>query len=191
VLVATRSLEDITARLPEVVAVARSLAATRFVLDGEVLALDDQGRPRPFQETASRTAMSQGVHLTPFDLLHIDGHDLVDSPGAERLAALVELVPEEHLVPRLVTADAAEAEAFTSRVLDLGHEGVVVKSLAAPYDAGRRGSAWVKVKPVHTLESRSTPSTWSCSPSSGARADGAAGSPISTSVPATRQARVS
>ncbi|HRD61153.1 MAG TPA: RNA ligase family protein, partial [Nocardioides sp.] len=154
VLVATRSLEDITARLPEVVAVARSLAATRFVLDGEVLALDDQGRPRPFQETASRTAMSQGVHLTPyfFDLLHIDGHDLVDSPGAERLAALVELVPEEHLVPRLVTADAAEAEAFTSRVLDLGHEGVVVKSLAAPYDAGRRGSAWVKVKPVHTLD---------------------------------------
>ena len=154
VLVATRSLEDITARLPEVVSVARALPASAFVLDGEVLALDDQGRPRPFQETASRAAMSEGVHLTPyfFDLLHLDGRDLVDSPGAERLAALAELVPEEHLVPRVVTAEPAEAEAFTSRVLELGHEGVVVKNLAAPYDAGRRGAAWVKVKPVHTLD---------------------------------------
>jgi DNA ligase-1 len=154
VLVATRSLEDITARLPEVVEVARALPASRFVLDGEVLALDDQGRPRPFQETASRAAMSEGVHLTPyfFDLLHLDGRDLVDSPGSERLAALAGLVPEEHLVPRVLTTDLAEAEAFTSRVLELGHEGVVVKNLAAPYDAGRRGSAWVKVKPVHTLD---------------------------------------
>ena len=154
VVVATRSLEDITARLPEVVEVARALPASRFVLDGEVLALDDQGRPRPFQETASRTAMSEGVHLTPyfFDLLHVDGRDLVDSPGSERLAALASLVPEEHLVPRVVTDDLAEAEAFVSRVLDLGHEGVVVKNLAAAYDAGRRGSAWVKVKPVHTLD---------------------------------------
>jgi ATP-dependent DNA ligase I len=154
VLVATRSLELITERLPEVVAVAQSLPSTEFVLDGEVLALDDQGRPRPFQETASRTAMSAGVHLTPyfFDLLHLDGRDLVDSPGSERLEALAGLVPEEHLVPRLVTSDVTEAEAFVSRVLDLGHEGVVVKNLAAPYDAGRRGSAWVKVKPVHTLD---------------------------------------
>ena len=124
------------------------------MLDGEVLALDDQGRPRPFQETASRTAMTAGVHLTPyfFDLLHLDGLDLVDSPGSERLEALAGLVPEEHLVPRLVTSDVTEAEAFASQVLDLGHEGVVVKDLAAPYDAGRRGSAWVKVKPVHTLD---------------------------------------
>jgi DNA ligase-1 len=154
VVVATRSLEDITARLPEVVEVTRALPATDLVLDGEVLALDDQGRPRPFQETASRTAMAAGVHLTPyfFDLLHLDGRDLVDAPGSERLEALAGLVPEEHLVPRLVTADVAEAEAFTSTVLDLGHEGVVVKDLAAPYDAGRRGSAWVKVKPVHTLD---------------------------------------
>ncbi len=154
VLVATRSLELITQRLPEVVEVVRALPVTRFVLDGEVLALDDQGRPRPFQETASRTAMSEGVHLTPyfFDLLHLDGRDLVDAPGSERLEALARLVPEEHLVPRLVTSSTAEAEEFVSRVLGLGHEGVVVKDLAAPYDAGRRGSAWVKVKPVHTLD---------------------------------------
>jgi DNA ligase 1 len=157
VLVATRSLEVITDRLPEVVAVARELPAARFVLDGEVLALDDAGRPRPFQETASRTAMTAlpgGVHLTPyfFDLLHLDGVDLVDSAGSERLAALDRLVPEEHRIARLVTDDPAAAEAFVGEVLALGHEGVVVKNLAAPYDAGRRGSSWVKVKPVHTLD---------------------------------------
>lgn len=154
VLVATRSLEDITARLPEVVAVALSLPAESFVLDGEALALAEDGRPRPFQETASRTAMAAGVVVTPyfFDVLHLDGVDLLDSPASERAAALERLVPEEHRVPRLVTADVAAAEEFAAEVLRAGHEGVVVKSLAAPYDAGRRGSSWVKVKPVHTLD---------------------------------------
>ncbi len=154
VVVATRSLELITGRLPEVVEVARALPAERFVLDGEVLALDDAGRPRPFQETASRTAMTEGVHLTPyfFDVLHVDGVDLVDSPAHERLAVLDRLVPEAHRIERLVTADPAEAEAFVADVLARGHEGVVVKDLEAPYDAGRRGSSWVKVKPVHTLD---------------------------------------
>ena len=96
----------------------------------------------------------EGVHLTPyfFDVLHVDGVDLIDSPGHERLAALDRLVPEAHRIARLVTADPAEAEAFVADVLARGHEGVVVKDLEAPYDAGRRGSAWVKVKPVHTLD---------------------------------------
>ena len=158
VLVATRSLDDITARLPEVVAVARSLPASTFVLDGEALTLDADGRPRPFQETAARTATSGArggqTVVTPyfFDVLHLDGEDLLDSPAADRAAALDRLVPEQHRVPRLVTADAAEAESFVADTLRAGHEGVVVKSLTAPYDAGRRGSAWVKVKPVHTLD---------------------------------------
>lgn len=154
VLVATRSLEDITARLPEVVSVALSLAAESFVLDGEALALTEDGRPRPFQETASRTAMAEGVVVTPyfFDLLHLDGADLLDAPASERAAALERLVPEEHRVPRLVTDDVAAAESFAAEVLKAGHEGVVVKALAAPYDAGRRGASWVKVKPVHTLD---------------------------------------
>ena len=154
ILVATRSLEDITARLPEVVAVARAIPASRFVLDGEALALDEEGRPRPFQETASRTAQHAGVAVTPyfFDVLHHDGEDLLDASGTERLALLDRLVPAEHRVPRLVTADAADAQVFLEDALRSGHEGVVVKNLAAPYDAGRRGAAWVKVKPVHTLD---------------------------------------
>lgn len=154
VVVATRSLEDITARLPEVVSVALSLPASSFVLDGEALALTAEGRPRPFQETASRTAMGEGVAVTPyfFDVLHLDGQDLLDSPAAERAAALERLVPVEHRVPRVVTSDVAVAEEFLAEVLRSGHEGVVVKGLAAPYDAGRRGASWVKVKPVHTLD---------------------------------------
>jgi len=154
VVVATRSLEDITSRLPEVVAVARSLPATAFVLDGEALAIGDDGRPRPFQETASRTAMSAGVVVTPyfFDVLHLDGEDLLDSPASVRAEALERLVPADHRVPRLVTASASESSAVLDQTLGSGHEGVVVKSLTAPYDAGRRGASWVKVKPVHTLD---------------------------------------
>ncbi len=154
VLVVTRSLDDITSRLPEVVAVARSLPAERFVLDGEALAFSDDGRPMAFQDTASRTAQDSGVAVTPhfFDLLHVDGRDLLDSPGHQRLAELDALVPEQHRVRRLVTSSAEDADAFARATVAAGHEGVVLKDLSAPYAAGRRGSAWVKVKPVHTLD---------------------------------------
>ncbi|MDR7253963.1 DNA ligase-1 [Nocardioides sp. BE266] len=154
VLVVTRSLDDITGRLPEVVEVARSLPASRFVLDGEALALTDDGRPMAFQDTASRTAQDTGVAVTPhfFDLLHVDGRDLLDSPGHERLAALDALVPEQHRVRRVVTSSVEDADAFARETVAAGHEGVVLKDLSAPYAAGRRGSAWVKVKPVHTLD---------------------------------------
>lgn len=155
VLVVTRSLDDVTDRHPEVVTIARGLPCHDVVLDGEVLALGPDGRPRPFQETASRAATAGGtVRLTPafFDLLHLDGQDHVDSPTAERLAALERVVPEQHRVPRLITADAGAAEEFAAQVLALGHEGVVVKSLTSSYAAGRRGTSWVKVKPVHTLD---------------------------------------
>ncbi|WP_028654285.1 ATP-dependent DNA ligase [Nocardioides sp. J54] len=156
VVVATRSLDDITGRLPEVVEVVRSLPAQEVVLDGEALWLAADGRPRPFQETASRTA-SQGsdqAAVTPyfFDVLHLDGTDLLDLPAHQRWAALEGLVPEEHRVRRWVGTDRAAAEAFAQQALADGHEGVVVKDAEAAYDAGRRGSAWVKVKPVHTLD---------------------------------------
>jgi DNA ligase-1 len=154
VRIATRSLDDITDRLPEVVEIARALPASEFVLDGEALALDEQGRPRAFQDTASRTAQTGGVVVTPyfFDLLHLSGRDLLDQPATERLAALDDLVPAPHRVSRLVTGDQAEAEHFLQATLAAGQEGVVVKNLSSAYDAGRRGSAWVKVKPVHTLD---------------------------------------
>nr|WP_246253485.1 ATP-dependent DNA ligase [Isoptericola chiayiensis] len=158
VAVFTRSLDDITDRLPEVVALARSLEVEAAVLDGEALALDDAGRPRPFQETASRTgthdAEPGALPLTVrfFDLLHLDGTDLIDAPARERLAALDRAVPAEAVVPRLVDADAAALAEFFERVVAAGHEGVVVKDLDAPYAAGKRGSAWVKVKPRHTLD---------------------------------------
>jgi DNA ligase-1 len=157
IVVATRSLDDITGRLPEVVDVVRALPAGDLVLDGEAIAIGDDGRPRPFQETASRTATATspgGVAVTPyfFDVLHVDGRDLLDVPGAERLEVLDALVPEQHRVPRLVTDDPQAAEAFARDALARGHEGVVVKSLAIGYAAGRRGSGWVKVKPVHTLD---------------------------------------
>jgi len=154
ILVATRTLDDVTSRMPEVVELVRTFPSRRLVLDGEAISLDETGRPRAFQDTASRAASRDGSGLTAyfFDLLLADGDDLLDRPLSERVARMSELVPEANLVPRLVTADPAAAKAFLDDTLHSGHEGVVVKSLDSPYSAGRRGSAWVKVKPVHTLD---------------------------------------
>jgi len=155
VRIATRTLDDVTARMPEVVALVRALPARRLVLDGEAISLDETGLPRAFQDTASRAARGDGAGgLTPFffDLLLVDDDDLVDEPTSVRLARLAAIVPAASLVPRLVTEDLPTAEAFLADTLSGGHEGVVVKSLTAPYAAGRRGAAWVKVKPVHTLD---------------------------------------
>ena len=145
----------ITDRLPEVVEVVRALPADRLVLDGEALALAEDGRPRPFQETASRTAMDSGVQVTPyfFDLLHLDGTNLLDRPGTRALGRPRRPGPGEHRTPSITTDRPRRRRASScAQALGLGHEGVVVKSVDAPYDAGRRGSAWVKVKPVHTLD---------------------------------------
>jgi DNA ligase 1 len=162
VRVFTRSLDEITSRLPEVCDVARSLGHDSLILDGEVMTLDATGRPRPFQETASRTATHVGPDPAPaatsvlapffFDLLHIDGDDLIDAPLSERLARLDDVVPADYRIARLTTDDPDEAQRFFADAVAAGQEGVVVKALGAPYDAGRRGSAWVKVKPRHTLD---------------------------------------
>ncbi len=146
----TRSLDDVTARLPEVVDAVRTIDADTLIADGEALALDADGRPRLFQDTASGAAGG----LTPyfFDALLLDGEPLLDLPLAERARRLAEVVPVRHMVQRTVTDQPAVAEAFATHVLAQGHEGVVVKDVDAPYEAGRRGSAWVKVKPVHTLD---------------------------------------
>jgi DNA ligase-1 len=138
-----------------------ALPVRTIVLDGEAIALRDDGRPRPFQETASRAAsrgdvgrLRRDVPLTPFffDVLHLDGADLIDLPGTERYAAIEPLLPGELWVPRLATDDPAEAIAFFDDAIARGHEGVVIKASASPYEAGRRGAGWLKVKPVHTLD---------------------------------------
>jgi DNA ligase-1 len=155
VSVFTRSLEEIGARMPEVVEATRSLPATDLILDGEALTLDEAGRPRPFQETASTTATRSGATgIRPFffDLLLHEGDSLIESPTSERLARLDSVVPEELRVSRLVTDSPDEAQQFFDRAVADGQEGVILKRLDAPYDAGRRGSAWVKVKPRHTLD---------------------------------------
>jgi len=153
VQVFTRSLDDITGRVPELVAIARALPVEAVVLDGEAVALRPDGRPEPFQVTASRAASSRsGALLTPyfFDVLHLDGTDLLGEPLSVRAAALARVVPERWRAPR--TTDPAAAPGFAADALARGHEGVVVKSLDAPYAAGRRGAAWLKVKPRHTLD---------------------------------------
>ncbi|WP_280457493.1 ATP-dependent DNA ligase [Nocardia carnea] len=157
VSVYTRSLDDVTARLPEVVAATLALPATDLIADAEAIALRPDGRPQRFQVTAARFGRKHPGELEPlsvffFDLLHLDGTDLLDLPTRDRLAALDELVPAARRVDRLVTADSAMALAFLDRTLAAGHEGVMAKSLSAPYEAGRRGAGWLKVKPVHTLD---------------------------------------
>ncbi|ARU51316.1 DNA ligase-1 [Cellulosimicrobium cellulans] len=165
VRVFTRSLDDITERVPEIVAAARALAARALVLDGEALVVGPDGVPRPFQETAARSAtqgerspaeeaeLAASLELSPFffDALHVDGRDLLDEPLRDRLAVLDD-VAGPHAVRRLVTDDPDAATAFFESAVAEGQEGVVVKSLDTPYAAGRRGAGWVKVKPRHTLD---------------------------------------
>jgi DNA ligase-1 len=157
----TRSLDDVTARLPEVVEATLALPVTTLVADGEAIALRPDGRPHRFQVTASRFGRSadiaaaraaQPLSVFFFDLLHRDGVDLLDVPGEARADQLAEIVPDRFRVDRLVTDDPGAAQEFLDRTLAAGHEGVMAKSLDAPYEAGRRGAGWLKVKPVHTLD---------------------------------------
>ncbi len=157
----TRNLADITARVPEIAEAVAGLPVEAIVLDGEAIALHPDGRPRPFQETMSRFGSKANVEelreTTPlsaffFDVLHLDGDDLIDQPARERLAALKERVPQELRVRGIETADPVEAQRFLEEALAHGHEGVMVKSLDAPYEAGRRGLGWLKVKVAYTLD---------------------------------------
>ena len=165
VRVHTRSLADITSRVPEIVEVARSLPVESVILDGETLMLDEDGAPRPFQDTMSRFGTDEQRSagaladaaaarvLAPrfFDVLHVDGEDLIDQPLRERLAVLERIAPA-YRIEGEVTTDPAVAERISLEALAAGHEGVLVKGIDSTYAAGRRGKHWVKVKPVHTYD---------------------------------------
>jgi DNA ligase 1 len=157
----TRYLNDVTAAVPEIVEAVRGLAVRSLILDGEALACLPDGRPRPFQVTMRRFGrkldverLRKSIPLYPFffDCLYIEGSAILDCPAAERSAMLASRVPERLVVPRRVTGEKNEAEAFLQAVLAAGHEGVMAKALAAPYEAGTRGGAWLKIKPAVTLD---------------------------------------
>jgi DNA ligase-1 len=161
VRVFTRNLNDVTAAVPEIVEAVRAAPARELILDGEAIALAAGGAPQPFQVTmhrfgrkldvdALRVALPLSVFF--FDVLRFDGESLVERPARERFAALADALPGALVVPRLVTSDAAAAQAFYADALARGHEGVMAKALDAPYEAGSRGAAWLKVKRAHTLD---------------------------------------
>jgi ATP-dependent DNA ligase I len=163
VRVFTRTLAEVTDRVPEIVGVILGLSLDAAVFDAEAIALRPDGRPHPFGLTMSRFGSRNRRDLAQlrstyplssfvFDVLHLDGEDLIDRPAVERFAILEERLPDELLVPRTVTDEVAEAEAFLDGALAQGHEGVMVKALDAPYEAGRRGAGWLKVKRAHTLD---------------------------------------
>jgi DNA ligase-1 len=157
----TRSLDDVTSRMPDVVNFIRSLPSRDLVADGEVIALRPDGRPWPFQVTASRMGTrspggavgdDRALSCFLFDLLHLDGLDLLDEPTSARHQALTEILAPADRLGSLITDDDTAAETFLADTLVRGHEGVVAKALDAPYEAGRRGAGWRKIKPVHTLD---------------------------------------
>jgi DNA ligase-1 len=156
----SRTLHDVTASAPEIVSLVRDLPARDLILDGEVLALTAGGPPHPFQVTMRRFGRTRDVEavrhelpLTPFffDCLHVDGDALIDQPLEDRVGVLQALAGPWS-VPRLLRPSEAQAQAFLEDALARGHEGVMAKDLASPYMAGRRGSAWLKIKRARTLD---------------------------------------
>jgi DNA ligase 1 len=145
----SRGLNDITGGLPGVVDLVRRIPATSAVLDGEALGIDEEGQPRIFQETMSGLSTTNAYF---FDVLHVDDESLIDNPLRQRRSVLEALLPATARLPSIVTADAIEAEAFAANAVATGHEGVMVKAIESMYEAGRRGTGWRKVKPVHTLD---------------------------------------
>jgi DNA ligase-1 len=157
----TRRLNDVTAACPEIAEAIGALSARELILDGETLALREDGTPHAFQTTMKRFGrkldvanMRGKLPLTPFffDCLLADGESLIDRKMEERMKTLEAILPSEMRVPRIVTADADQVEAFAKSALDAGHEGIMAKALDATYDAGGRGYNWLKLKPVHTLD---------------------------------------
>lgn len=161
VRVYSRRLHEVTSRVPEIVEAVRSFSADELILDGEAIALKEDGSPQTFQTTMRRFGRKQNVpamraelplsHLY-FDALYLDGQNLIDRPTRERVEAVERSVPSVHRVPRIVTSDPEQASAFFEASLEQGHEGLMAKGLDAAYQSGSRGSSWLKLKRSHTLD---------------------------------------
>jgi DNA ligase-1 len=161
VRVFTRSLKEVTGAVPEIVETVQALPARELILDGEAIAIGESGAPQPFQTTMRRFGRRLDVERLRaelplagyfFDCLRREGVALIDRPAQERFAALSDALPVALVVPRIVTRDATEAQAFYADALARGHEGVMAKALDAPYEAGSRGASWLKIKRAHTLD---------------------------------------
>ncbi len=161
VVVFSRALNDVTAAVPEVVEAARALPASDLILDGEVIGLQPDGRPQPFQVTMRRFGrkleverMRAELPLRPFwfDLMYLNGGHMLDEPQATRFGALAELAPAADLIPHSTTSDVLKAGAFLASSLNQGHEGIMAKATNAPYAAGARGQSWLKIKQARTLD---------------------------------------
>jgi ATP-dependent DNA ligase I len=157
----TRSSNEVTAAVPEIVETAQRLPARAMILDGEAISFTTAGRPQPFQVTMRRFGRKLDVEKLRgelpmqaffFDCLHFEGETLTGRAARERFAALERAVPSELIIPRLITNSAAAAQKFYDAALAAGHEGLMAKSLDAPYEAGNRGASWLKIKRAHTLD---------------------------------------
>lgn len=161
VVIFSRALNDVTAAVPEIVEAVRALPARELILDGEIIALTAEGRPRPFQVTAQRFGrkldlerMRSELPLTPywFDLLYLDGQAMIDEAQSKRFGALGRIAPGASLVPNLVTGDSEKAAEFLRDALERGNEGIMAKARESSYAAGSRGQSWLKIKKAHTLD---------------------------------------
>lgn len=169
VRVFSRRLSDVTASVPEVVETARGLPARELLVEGEVVALDDRGRPRPFQDLMRRfrrvhniEAMRQEIplRLYLFDIVYRDGALLIEHPYRERWSLLASLVPPELLAPRTIARSVPDIEAFLAEAMAAGHEGLMAKALDGEYTPGKRGKKWFKIKPVETLDCTVVAAEW-------------------------------
>ena len=161
VIVYSRALNDVTKAVPEIVESVRAMPVRDLILDGEVLSLTPEGRPQPFQVTMRRFGrrldidrMRTELPLATFwfDLLYLNGAELIDEPQSRRFATLSELSPAASLVPQVITSDSVRAEEFLNAALSAGNEGIMAKATGAPYAAGARGQSWLKVKQARTLD---------------------------------------
>ncbi len=169
VKVFSRRLSDVTDSLPEIVAFARGLPARRFLLEGEVVAVDHSGKPLPFQELMRRfrrvhdietTSREVPLRLYLFDLLALEEESLIDAPYRERWSRLERLVPRDALTPRKIVRSPDAIESFLRESLDAGHEGLMAKALDSTYTVGKRGKKWFKIKPADRLDLAIVAAEW-------------------------------